>query len=175
MIHRKLAEQNVDHSQMAPEVFFSVCFGEKNPPQALQDLYTFTPAILEGYCRHRVQYADYPAVVAEKGHKVLGIYATGLTDANVDKLDIFEGSEYIKETVEVKLLAKDGTEVVGGETKKTSVYVFMHPDILEKREWDFEEFRQQKMQQWTRGGWSFPDGNSSHHLASLNGILTHAA
>ena len=143
---------------MAPEVFFSVCFGDKSPPKAIRDLYTFTPAILEGYCRHRVQFADYPAVVAEEGHKVLGIYATGLTDANVVKLDFFEGSEYIKETVEVKLLTKEGEKMIEGETKKTSVYVFNQPEYLEKREWDFEEFREQKMQEWTRGEWSFGEG-----------------
>lgn len=147
---------------MAPEVFFSVCYGNKQPPKVIQDLHTFTPAILEGYCRHRVQGADYPGVIAEKGHTVLGIYATGLTDANVQKLDTFEGSEYTKKTVQVKLVKKDGDKTSeGGERKETSVYVFNTPAYLDKVEWDFEEFRKEKMQFWTRGGWAFDSGKSA--------------
>ncbi|KAI8657652.1 putative gamma-glutamylcyclotransferase [Fusarium keratoplasticum] len=145
---------------MAPEVFFSVCYGDKNPPKVIKDLHTFTPAILEGYCRHRVQFADYPGVIAEKGHTVLGIYATGLTDANVQKLDNFEGSEYTKTAVQVKLMKKDGDKTSEGERKETSVYVFNNPSHLEKVEWDFEEFRKEKMQFWTRGGWAFDAGKS---------------
>ncbi|KAF5027285.1 hypothetical protein F66182_628 [Fusarium sp. NRRL 66182] len=143
---------------MAPEVFFTVCYGTRDPPQVIKDMHTFTPAILEGYCRHRVQGADYPAVVAEEGHTVLGVYATGLTDANVQKLDIFEGSEYLKETVKVKVLNKDGSAPAKENLKETSVYVFNRPEYLEKREWDFEEFRKSKMSSWTRGGLFFDQG-----------------
>lgn len=144
---------------MAPEVFFSVCYGDKQPPKAIQDLHTFTPAILDGYCRHRVQYADYPAIVAEEGHSVRGMYATGLTEANMQKLDIFEGNEYKRINTKVKLLKKEGDTEVEGEVKEASVYVFLNAKDLEKREWDFEEFRQQRMKLWTRGDWVFPDGN----------------
>ncbi|KAF4464119.1 disease resistance aig2 [Fusarium albosuccineum] len=135
---------------MAPEVFFTVCYGTQNPPQVVKDMYTFTPAILEGHCRHRVRHADYPAVVAEEGHTVLGVYATGLTDANMHKLDFFEGSEYDKATVRVKLL-KDGETSTDGKIKETTVYIFNKPQLLEKREWDFEEFRKSKLRLWTRG------------------------
>ncbi|KAH7008351.1 AIG2-like family-domain-containing protein [Ilyonectria destructans] len=138
---------------MAPEVFFSVCYGDKNPPQVIKDMHTFTPAILDGYCRHRVQFADYPGIIAEEGHTVLGIYATGLTDANIEKLDYFEGSEYNRENVKVKLVKKDGDAISGGEHKETSVYVFNQPDFLEKKEWDFAQFRAEKMAYWTRGEW----------------------
>ncbi|KAH6892327.1 AIG2-like family-domain-containing protein [Thelonectria olida] len=140
---------------MAPEVFYSVCYGDSNPHQVIKDLHTFTPATLDGYCRHRVQYADYPGIIAEKGHSVLGIYATGLTDANVQKLDYFEGSEYNRETVKVKLLKKEGDATKGDEYKETIVYVFNVPEYLEKKEWDFEEFRREKMKSWTRGDWIY--------------------
>ncbi|KAL6691543.1 AIG2-like family domain-containing protein [Trichoderma pleuroticola] len=151
---------------MAPEVFFSVCYGDKQPPQAIQDLHTFTPAILDGYCRHRVQYADYPAIVAEEGHCVRGMYATGLTEANLQKLDIFEGSEYKRINTKVKLLKLEGEKEVEGEVKEASVYVFLNANDLEKREWDFEEFRQQKMQMWTRGDWAFTDGDQPAQVES---------
>lgn len=139
---------------MAPEVFFSVCYAQNNPPKVIRDLHTFTPAILSDYCRHRVKYADYPAIVSEEGHTVLGVYATGLTEANMDKLDFFEGSEYSREKVTVKLQIRKGEKLVE-EEKSTFAYVFLKPDFLEKREWDFEEFRNEKMRLWTRAGVTF--------------------
>lgn len=140
---------------MAPEIFFSVCYGDHNPSAAIRGLHTFTPAILEDYCRHRVQFADYPAAVPEAGRKIRGIYVTGLTDANMEKLDYFEGSEYERRTVKVQVLVKDGGEEVLGPEKSASVYVFLKPNELERGEWDFEEFRREKMKLWTRGDWAF--------------------
>lgn len=154
---------------MAPEVFFSVCFGETNPSKVIRDLYTFTPAILDDYCRHRVQNADYPAIVPEKGHSVRGVYATGLTDANMSKLDYFEGSEYERIEVSVKLAKKTGGEGERiGEDKEdevevnnAKVYVFRYPEQLERVEWDFEHFRKEKMKLWTRGDWAYDQGQST--------------
>lgn len=140
---------------MAPEVFFSVCYGDKNPPQAIRNLHTFTPAVLEDYCRHRVRFADYPAAVPEKGHNIRGIYATGLTDANMEKLDYFEGSEYERRAVKVQVVEKDGDKEISGPEKNTYVYVFVKLNDLEQREWDFEEFRREKLNMWTRGDWAF--------------------
>ncbi|OAA47151.1 AIG2-like protein [Metarhizium rileyi] len=146
---------------MAPEVFFSVCYGDSYPSQAIRDLHTFTPAILEDHCRHRVQYADYPAAVPEIGHRIRGIYVTGLTDANMEKLDYFEGSEYERRTVKVQVLVKEGDKETPGPEKTTSVYVFLKANELEKREWDFEEFRREKMKLWTRGDWAFDDDDKA--------------
>lgn len=134
--------------QMAPEIFFSVCYGTRRPPQAICQLHTFSPAILDGHCRHRVRLADYPAVVRQEGHSVRGIYATGLTDANIDKLDRFEGDEY--ERVEVEVREGEGT---AGEAKKAFVYLFLKGAELEAGEWDFEAFRRDKMEVWTRQRW----------------------
>ncbi|KAI5461400.1 AIG2-like family-domain-containing protein [Mariannaea sp. PMI_226] len=140
---------------MAPEIFYSVCYGTSNPPQAIKDLHTFTPAVLDGYCRHRVRFADYPGIIPEKDHTVLGVYATGLTDANVYKLDYFEGSEYKREEVKVQLLPEQGNSSKKGESKETIVYVFIKPEALERKEWDFQHFRKEKMAFWTRGDWAY--------------------
>lgn len=154
---------------MAPEVFYSVCYGIKNPANAIKEMHTFTPAILKDYCRHRVEDADYPAVVPEKGHAVRGIYATGITDANLFKLDWFEGSEYDREDVEVELLKPDQDKEGVTDTKKAVVYIFNNPERLEKREWDFEEFRKEKMKAWTRGSWAFgDDGKFFFLIPSVN-------
>ena len=145
---------------MAPEVFFGVCYADSKPAQAIKDLHTFTPAILDGHCRHRVEHADYPGIIAEEGHTVRGIYATGLTEANMEKLDYFEGSEYERVQVDVKLLQKndDSEAEVLGETRSTSAYIFKYPEQLERGEWDFEHFRKEKMIYWSRGDWKFEQG-----------------
>ncbi|KAG6004173.1 hypothetical protein E4U21_001353 [Claviceps maximensis] len=144
---------------MAPEVFFSVCYGDENPPKIIRDLHTFTPALLHGFSRRRVKSADYPGAVPEAGHEIRGFLVTGLTDANIDKLDFFEGSEYERRTVIVQELEKVGRESIPGKEVSASVYVFLKVDDLEKREWDFEEFRREKMMFWARRGLGTYDPN----------------
>lgn len=136
---------------MAPEVFYTVCYHDPDPPEAIKNMHSFSPAILHDYCRHRVEFADYPGIIPEKGRSVRGIYATGLTDANMDKLDYFEGSEYERKEVKVKLLKQEGGKEVEGEEKSVIVYVFLYPQNLEHSEWDFEQFRKDKLRNWVRG------------------------
>lgn len=135
---------------MAPEVFYSVCYRESNPPDSIKALHTFTPAVLNNHCRHRVQYADYPAIIPDEGHSVRGVYVTGLTEANMIKLDYFEGTEYERKNVKVKLLKQDGDKEVEGEERDVISYVFMYPDRLEHGEWDFEHFKKERMRLWVR-------------------------
>ncbi|KAG6041130.1 hypothetical protein E4U41_005933 [Claviceps citrina] len=137
---------------MAPEVFFSVCYGDQNPPKVIRDLHTFTPALLQDFCRHRVKLADYPGAVPEAGHEIRGVLVTGLTSANIEKLDYFEGSDYERRTVQVQVLEKVGDEETPGKKVSASIYVFLKLNDLEKRQWDFEEFRREKMIMWTRRG-----------------------
>ncbi|KAG5913120.1 hypothetical protein E4U42_001443 [Claviceps africana] len=134
---------------MAPEIFFSVCYGDKNPPKMIRDLHTFTPALLQDFCRHRVKSADYPGAVPEAGHQIRGVLVTGLTDANVDKLDLFEGSDYERRIVQVQVLGNVEDEKIPVKEVGAFVYVFLKVEDLEKREWDFEEFRRDKMMLWT--------------------------
>ncbi len=89
------------------------------------------------------------------------MYVTGLTDANMAKLDQFEGSEYERKTVKARLLSKVGNDKgegnVEGEEVECEVYVFIAPKHLEDREWDFQEFRTQKMKLWSRADYGFED------------------
>ncbi|KAL2179024.1 AIG2-like family-domain-containing protein [Thermothelomyces heterothallicus CBS 202.75] len=148
-------------AQMLPEVFYSVCYGSKNVPEAIAKQHTFQPAILHGYCRRRVRYADYPGIVEDKDHDVFGTFATGLTGANMAKLDYFEGSQYVRKTVTVRLLDKlgnlKGEGNVEGAEREAQVYVFQNKQDLEEKEWDLEEFRREKLRFWTRAGYVFED------------------
>ncbi|KAI1827560.1 AIG2-like family-domain-containing protein [Xylaria intraflava] len=152
---------------MAAEVFFTVCYRFSSENVAvLKSLHQFQPAMLHGYCRRRVKHADYPGITPDPKHEVRGVYVTGLTDANIFHLDQFEGSEYDRKTVKARLLSKVGDAKghgnVEGEEVECDVYVFKYPDQLEDREWDYEEFRTQKMKKWTREDYGFAD---SDHFA----------
>lgn len=147
---------------MAQEVFFTVCYrGTPIDVKFLRGLHQFRPALLHGYCRRRVQFADYPGITADPAHNVFGVLVTGLTDANIGHLDTFEGSEYERTKVKVCLLDKVGDDQgagqVEGEEVETEVYVFTNAQFLEDREWDFHEFRTQKMKNWTREDYGFED------------------
>ncbi|EJT69672.1 hypothetical protein GGTG_12555 [Gaeumannomyces tritici R3-111a-1] len=148
---------------MAPEVFFTVCFRLSNPPAEVRDKYRFRPAVLPGYCRHRVQHADYPGVVADAatpGREVRGAFVDGLTAENVAKLDYFEGSEYTRRTVRVRLLDVDDGS--GGAEVETQTYVYRFKDNLDDEEWDFDEFRRDKLRQWVREDYVFADCDPDH-------------
>ncbi|KAI1339028.1 AIG2-like family-domain-containing protein [Xylariaceae sp. FL0016] len=152
---------------MAPEVFFTVCYRSSiENVSVLKSLHEFKPAILHGYCRRRVKLADYPGIIPDTDHEVRGMYVTGLTDANMHHLDVFEGSEYDRKRVKVRVLSQVGDSSgrgnVEGAEAECEVYVFNNPRELEDREWDFKEFREQKMKKWTREDYGFED---SDHFA----------
>lgn len=140
---------------MVPEVFNTVCYNNKTVPDIIARQHKFTPAILHGYIRRRVKFADYPGITEDAEHTVFGMFAEGLTKANLDKLDYFEGAEYERRTVKVKLLEKvgdvHGEGNVEGEEREAQVYVFLLEQHLEQKEWDFEEFKRDKLKLWTRG------------------------
>lgn len=158
---------------MAPEVLHRVCHGSSspsNPIYATHNLKTY-PAILSGHQRHRVKGADYPAILTHASSTVRGTYVTGLTDSDIWRLDIFEGSEYERANVKCKLLRRAGGgeekakvfenvhvsgkekvhlgNVFDGEEVEAETYVWIGgEERLEAREWDFAEFQREKMRFW---------------------------
>lgn len=168
---------------MAPEVFFTVCHGTKRSlDKETIDRYDFKPAILNGYCRRRVRGEDYPGMMADEKHSTRGTLVTGLTKDDIRNLDRFEGPDYDRITVKARVLEKvtaessvdksgeDGKAPTGaegsveGEEVECMTYVFKHSKYLEDREWDFVEFREQKLKKWTRYDFVF-DGMSALHPA----------
>ncbi|KAI9690683.1 MAG: hypothetical protein M1820_009917 [Bogoriella megaspora] len=133
---------------------------------------TTSPALLPGYTRHRVRHADYPAIIppppvssssssnpsandnggGSEQPCVRGTLVQGLTRADIHRLDIFEGDEYERRVVSVTLLpshsasqkADTALRIVEVET-----YVWIAGEEgLEDREWDFDEFRREKLGRW---------------------------
>ena len=139
---------------MAPQVLYRVCYGSPTPSAMQKSRLTIRPAVLHAYCRHKVQGCDYPAMIPSTNSSVRGTFVQGLTDANIWRLDIFEGSQYTREKVRVRLLEKVGSEEghgnVEGEEVDTETYVWAEDlEYLEEGEWDFGEFRREKLQAWS--------------------------
>lgn len=137
---------------------------------------TFRPGLLLEHRRHRVKRADYPAVRPCTASSVRGTLVDGLTDVDLRRLDIFEGQEYQRQDVRVKLLpdnVEDGGGVAeplayggvmptapptggkaeldadGVEWADTQTYIWVASiNDLEEGEWDFDQFRREKLHLW---------------------------
>ncbi|KAL8830957.1 MAG: hypothetical protein Q9191_001137 [Dirinaria sp. TL-2023a] len=138
---------------MATQVLYRVCFGTPNPTRFQKNLLTIRPAILHSYCRRKVEGCDYPAVIPSPGSSVRGTYVQGLTEGDLGRLDIFEGDQYIRQNVRVRLLNVVGDESgkgnVEGQEAEASLYVWVDAnDGLEDGEWDFAEFMRDKISKW---------------------------
>ena len=70
----------------------------------------------------------------------------GLTRDDQWRLDLFEGSQYERLRLRLKLLDEKGNE---GEEMEAETYVWAeNVHDLEDGEWDFDEFRREKMGRW---------------------------
>jgi hypothetical protein len=66
------------------------------------------------------------------------------------RLDIFEGDEYARKKVKVRLLdVKHGDEGEEEDEIETETYLWIAGDhLLEEGEWDFAHFQKEKMHRW---------------------------
>lgn len=144
---------------MVPQILYRVCYGTSYPTSFQASLLTISPAILPAYTRHRVRYSDYPAIVpSSPDSTVRGTYVRGLTDGDLWRLDTFEGPQYARRKVTVRLLSEaaedsgddQGTE--GGEEFEAETYVWIEKkEGLEEGEWDFADFTKNKLGMWIGG------------------------
>lgn len=160
---------------MVPSIFFRVTVDNTHPPASHTENYTFTPALLHNYSRRKVLGDDFPGICAQPGSVVIGYVVAGITDRDLRRLDRFEGegNMYFRECVHVQILqdavfgekgeinyavlesakerfvAEKGAPLMGVET-----YVWNQGYAhlkLEQAEWDYEEFRMEKMAAWVGG------------------------
>ena len=155
---------------MVPSILHRVI---QNPTISLSssDIST-SPAVLSKFRRHRVRHADYPAILPSDDDAacVRGTLVHGLSDGDIARLDRFEGAEYERSVVEVQVLkeahgkgqaitssssARDGgyensvAEEGEDTTVKAETYVWIAGEYqLEDGEWDFDEFRKEKLWRW---------------------------
>ncbi|EUC46742.1 hypothetical protein COCMIDRAFT_35609 [Bipolaris oryzae ATCC 44560] len=160
---------------MAPPVLHRVIWGSPTPPTpAHASLLHIRPAILHAHQRRKVKGADYPGVVPVTATaSVRGTLVQGLTDGDIWRLDVFEGSEYVRRKVGVRVLlpsrkvegggekeeeggmgdlAQREEDNVEGEEVEAETYFWVAGEHrLEGEEWDFTEFVREKMGRWVGG------------------------
>ncbi|XP_051195162.1 AIG2-like protein D [Lolium perenne] len=94
-----------------------------------------SPALLPNHQRFSIRGRVYPAILPVDGNEVSGMVFKGITDGELDVLDIFEDEEYVRETVGVSL--SDSSE-----TMLAFAYIWGNvddPDLY--GEWDFDEWK----------------------------------
>lgn len=142
---------------MAPPVLHRVIWGSQTPPTpAHASLLSIRPAILHAHQRRHVKGADYPAVIpSTQESEVRGTLVEGLTDGDIWRLDIFEGDEYERKDVRVRVLESKGRagdaehRDVEGDEVSAQTYVWIAGEHrLESDEWDFDHFVKEKMSRW---------------------------
>ena len=156
-------------SQMVPQILYRVCYGTENPrPEVISQL-RFTPALLRNYSRRKVLNADFPGIIAQPKHTVLGTLISGLSNADVRFLDHFEGDMYKRVPIKVEALEAEVFDEHGsikeeemekvkaskeGERNMVTAETYVW-DLGEKRlesaEWSFADFRREKMKNWVDG------------------------
>ncbi|BFZ59958.1 hypothetical protein YB2330_000980 [Saitoella coloradoensis] len=151
---------------MHPAVLRRVVYGPNAHVAAQVQIEKSVPAVLPDHTRYRVRGCDYPAVIPVKGHShtVLGTLTTNLSPLAVQRLDVFEGDEYQRTPV---------TVLVDGKAVQTETYIWIAgEDKLEQREWDFEEFTQEKLRGWADPGFEQADqvDGTGGRAAHLQGV-----
>lgn len=118
---------------MSPNVLARVLFNKRNLPS--DTILTLRPATLSNYRRSSLIDESYPAVVCYSGASVNGILVSGLSPAQIQTLDAFEGDEYNRQTV----LVTDNE----GQVQDAWCYIWADQmDRLTGVDWDFGEFMQ---------------------------------
>lgn len=152
---------------MVPQIFFRVCHDDESPPAEIRNKYVFTPALLRNFSRRKVKSCDFPAIIPQPGHTVLGAFVTGLTQSDVHALNMFEGSMYTLDECAVQILPDDAVKEDGRANKevtdivdkefakgkaqevKSRVYVWADPvSELQDDEWHYADFKRDNLTNW---------------------------
>ncbi|KAF9432610.1 hypothetical protein BGZ76_010566 [Entomortierella beljakovae] len=125
-------------------------------------------ATIEGYIRYPYHDAPYPGMIAsdDNTHIVEGMLFFGHSLMDRTRLDQFEGSEYTRKVLQVKVLDPvpasfniQGQQkpLVPGDLVPSYVYIFTGPldHLITTREWDFDTFRRDHVKQWMETGEDF--------------------
>lgn len=95
--------------------------------------YRALPATAAGFARYAVREATYPGMVREPGAAVEGVVYLDVDATDLAALDAFEGDEYRRETITVRLA--DGARLTA------DAYVFLAVQRLLPTPWEPEAFQ----------------------------------
>jgi gamma-glutamylcyclotransferase (GGCT)/AIG2-like uncharacterized protein YtfP len=109
-------------SLMFPEVWERVVRGR----------YFFQPAVAQGFQRYCVMQETYPGMIAISGQSVEGVLYFDVDSDDLKALDAFEGSDYVRENVNVRL--PDGSVLTA------ATYLYLPRERLLDKVWLPREF-----------------------------------
>jgi len=171
---------------MAPQVLYRIIGGPQNPSTThWESSLRIRPAILHAHKRHRIKDKEYPAIIAaDQKSYVQGMLVEGLTEADFWRLDIYEGSEYIRQKVRVRAMLRVVNDaqpmtasdtLIGEDEMEAYAYVWIdEAEKLELGEWDLAGFVREEMQWWVgREATGMREGFQGR--ASINGTAEHKA
>ena len=101
------------------------------------------PAAVQGYRRHALRDATYPAMVAAAGGEVRGRLWLAVADDDLARLDGFEGAEYRRVAVLAQPLA-------GGPAVTAQAYLWLDPARLLPQDWDIAAFERDHLRDFAR-------------------------
>ncbi|KAK9688268.1 hypothetical protein K7432_014463 [Basidiobolus ranarum] len=137
---------------MSPEVIFRV-ISNLHSSTELSKL-KFTPAILKGYKRRQVVGAKYPAIFQSTHDLVEGMVVSGFSEDDKRLLDVYEGDQYSRHSVQVETVAQPGSKLletpyIASENLVVETYVWKYgSDGLSHLDWDFKEFVNKSLTKW---------------------------
>lgn len=101
-------------------------------------------ATVHGFCRLAVKGETYPAAIPCPDQQIAGVLYTGITAADLLRLDRFEGSQYWRRPVRVDL----------DSGKFCPAYIYLlrpsHYHLLASHPWDEAAFRHSGLPQFLR-------------------------
>lgn len=92
------------------------------------------PARLHGFERLAVRSEAFPAIVERADASVDGVLYLAVDEDDLRRLDAFEGADYERRTLPVRLLDGDGSGLLA------EAYVWRDPARLETSPWDVRRF-----------------------------------
>ncbi len=90
------------------------------------------PATLKDWSRHRITAKTYPAAVPASGARIVGVLWIDVPESAVERLDRFEGKEYLRETVTVIR--------PNGQAVSAEIYRWLDMTMLESEDWSADSF-----------------------------------
>ncbi len=108
----------------------------------IRNRYSKIDATLEGYARLCVRGEGYPGLMACDGKSVNGVLVQGMSVADVQLLDRFEGDDYRRKQVTVTC--------AGGRARDAQTYVFRNEKSfkLSESEWRVEDFGREGLEKF---------------------------
>ncbi len=121
-------------------------YGTLMYPEVLDPLvsekYMPQKSILNGYCRKAIIGEHYPGIVKKDASRVEGVLYTNVSPKDLNKLDEYEGDQYIRTSVKV---------ILDGNSIRADTYVFQdrYLHLLSKKDWNPDDFEERYLHVYT--------------------------